>query len=64
LQPLVAATINGSVELKLETAKHNFGSVFAALRRDGVAIEDVQTRDPDLEDIFVELTGRKAEAAA
>jgi ABC-2 type transport system ATP-binding protein len=64
LQPLVAATVNGSIELKLETSKHSFGSVFAALRRDGVAIEDVQTRDPDLEDIFVELTGHKAEAAA
>ncbi|TXH04452.1 MAG: ABC transporter ATP-binding protein [Nevskiaceae bacterium] len=64
LQPLVAGQVNGSLELKLETAKTSFGSVFAALRRDGVAIEDVQTRDPDLEDIFVELTGRKAEAAA
>jgi len=61
LQPLVAATVNGSIELKLETSKNSFGSVFAALRRDGVAIEDVQTRDPDLEDIFVELTGRKGE---
>ncbi|MES2488284.1 MAG: ABC transporter ATP-binding protein [Pseudomonadota bacterium] len=61
LQPLVAANINGSLELKLETSKNSFSSVFALLRRDGVAIEDVQTRDPDLEDIFVELTGRKAE---
>ena len=64
LQPLIAATINGSVELKLETAKHSFGSVFAALRRDGVAIEDVQTRDPDLEDIFVELTRDQPEIAS
>ncbi|TXI00115.1 MAG: ABC transporter ATP-binding protein [Rhizobium sp.] len=64
LQPLVSATANDSVELKLETAKQSFGSVFAALRRDGVVIEDVQTRDPDLEDIFVELTGHKAEAKA
>ncbi|PTU30708.1 ABC transporter ATP-binding protein [Stenotrophobium rhamnosiphilum] len=64
LQPLVAANINGSLELKLETSKNSFSSVFALLRRDGVAIEDVQTRDPDLEDIFVELTGRKGEVAA
>ena len=56
LQPLVSGMPNGSVELKLETAKTSFGAVFAALRRDGVVIEDVQTRDPDLEDIFVELT--------
>jgi ABC-2 type transport system ATP-binding protein len=64
LQPLVAGTVNGSIELKLETSKTSFGAVFAALRRDGVAIEDVQTRDPDLEDIFVELTGHKAEVTA
>lgn len=64
LQSLVAGTSNGSIELKLETSKTSFGAVFAALRRDGVAIEDVQTRDPDLEDIFVELTGHKAEVAA
>ena len=56
LQPLVSGTVNGALELKLETAKTSFGSVFAALRRDGIVIEDVQTRDPDLEDIFVELT--------
>ena len=64
LQPLVSGSVNSSIELKLETSKHSFGSVFAALRRDGVVIEDVQTRDPDLEDIFVELTGHKAEAKA
>jgi ABC-2 type transport system ATP-binding protein len=56
LQPMVAGTVNGHIELKLETAKHSFGSVFAALRAAGIAIEDVQTREPDLEDIFVELT--------
>jgi len=64
LQPLVAGTVNGSIELKLETAKNSFGSVFAALRNAGVAIEDVQTRDPDLEDIFVELTRDEPEQRA
>jgi ABC-2 type transport system ATP-binding protein len=56
LQPMVAGTVNGHIELKLETARHSFGSVFAALRAAGIGIEDVQTREPDLEDIFVELT--------
>jgi ABC-2 type transport system ATP-binding protein len=56
LQPLVSAENNGLIELKLETAKHPIGGVFDTLRNAGVAIEDVQTRDATLEDIFVELT--------
>jgi ABC-2 type transport system ATP-binding protein len=57
LQELVTAESNGVIELKLETRRHTIGSVFAALRDAGCVIEDVRTRDPDLEDIFVELTG-------
>jgi ABC-2 type transport system ATP-binding protein len=57
LRALVSGEPNGSVELKLETAKHPIASVLETLRLAGVAIEDVHTRDPDLEDIFVELTG-------
>jgi ABC-2 type transport system ATP-binding protein len=56
LQPLVAAEINGAVELKLETARHPIAGVFAALKSAGVVIEDVHTREPDLEDIFIDLT--------
>ena len=56
LRALITGEKNGVIELKLETGKHPIGSVFEALRASGVAIEDVQTRDPDLEDIFVELT--------
>ncbi len=56
LRPLVVGEVNGAVELKLETSKHPIGSVFAALRAAGVAIEDVHTREPDLEDIFIDLT--------
>jgi ABC-2 type transport system ATP-binding protein len=56
LRPLVAHEINGTVELRLETARHPIGSVFAALRDAGITVEDVHTREPDLEDIFVELT--------
>ena len=57
LRPLVSGEPNGSVELKLETARHPIASVLETLRAAGVVIEDVHTRDPDLEDIFVELTG-------
>ena len=57
LRPLVASELpGGTLELKLETSKHPIGSVFAALRAAGLDIEDVHTRDPDLEDIFLELT--------
>ncbi|WP_428309909.1 ABC transporter ATP-binding protein [Hydrocarboniphaga sp.] len=56
LQALVASESEGTLELKLETGKHPIAGVFDALRDAGIAIEDVQTRDPDLEDIFVELT--------
>ncbi|SFF61265.1 ABC-2 type transport system ATP-binding protein [Fontimonas thermophila] len=56
LQELVAAEVNGAIELKLETRRHSIASVFAALRDAGIAIEDVQTREPDLEDIFIDLT--------
>jgi ABC-2 type transport system ATP-binding protein len=56
LRGLVASEKEGVIELKLETAKHPINSVFAALRTAGVVIEDVQTREPDLEDIFIELT--------
>ena len=60
LRALVSGEPNGSVELRLETAKHPIASVLETLRTSGVVIEDVHTREPDLEDIFVELTGRKA----
>lgn len=58
LRPLISSRSNGAIELKLEIAKHPIGTVFAALRDAGVVIEDVHTREPDLEDIFVELTAR------
>jgi len=56
LRALVASEKDGVVELKLETSQHPINGVFAALRNAGVVIEDVQTREPDLEDIFIELT--------
>jgi ABC-2 type transport system ATP-binding protein len=56
LEPLVTDRRNGSVELKLERERHPIGSVFAALREAGVKLDDVHTREPSLEDIFVELT--------
>ena len=57
LLPLVSERRNGTIELKLERDKHPIGGVFAALKSAGVDIEDVRTREPTLEDIFIELTG-------
>jgi ABC-2 type transport system ATP-binding protein len=56
LQPLVSGEVNGAVELKLETSRHPIAGVFATLKNAGIAIEDVHTREPDLEDIFIDLT--------
>ncbi|MES2684811.1 MAG: ABC transporter ATP-binding protein [Pseudomonadota bacterium] len=56
LRELVTSDKAGVIELKLETSKHPINNVFTALRTAGVVIEDVHTREPDLEDIFIELT--------
>jgi ABC-2 type transport system ATP-binding protein len=58
LRALVTSEKAGVIELKLELEKQPIASVFAALRAAGVGIDDVHTREPDLEDIFVELTAR------
>jgi len=56
LRALVSAEKSGTVELKLQREQHPISTVFAILRDAGVDIEDVHTREPDLEDIFMELT--------
>ena len=56
LRPLVVSEQDGEIELKLERAKHPVGEVLEALRSGGARIDDVHTREPTLEDIFVEMT--------
>jgi ABC-2 type transport system ATP-binding protein len=56
LKALVVSEAGGEVELKLERAKHPVGEVLEALRAGGARIDDVHTREPTLEDIFVEMT--------
>lgn len=60
LKPMVVSEKNGGVELKLSTVDHPIGGVLDALRDAGCKVEDIQTRDPDLEDIFVEITGAQS----
>jgi len=64
LAELVTAERAGSVELKLDRERHPIAGVFASLKAAGVEIADVSTREPDLEDIFVELTAQPAAGAA
>src|SRR6185503_18650839 len=56
LRPLVVSEKGGEIELKLERARHPVGEVLEALRAHGARIDDVHTREPTLEDIFVEMT--------
>ncbi|MCI0749036.1 MAG: ABC transporter ATP-binding protein [Nevskiales bacterium] len=57
LRGLVVHEAPGGVELKLPTATHPVGRVLETLRAAGCTVEDIHTREPTLEDIFVELTG-------
>ena len=52
-----------TLEITYRKDQANAGQVLAALTADGLAIVDVSTRDPDLEDVFLSLTSAAAEAA-
>jgi ABC-2 type transport system ATP-binding protein len=51
-----------TLEITYRKDKVNAGQVLAALAADGLAIVDVSTRDPDLEDVFLSLTREPVEA--
>ena len=48
---------DGEIELRLQRGPHGIAAVLDALRDAGLRVQDVHTREPTLEDIFVELTG-------
>jgi ABC-2 type transport system ATP-binding protein len=52
-----------SLEITYRKDKVNAGQVLASLTSEGLAIVDVSTRDPDLEDVFLSLTAEAQEAA-
>ena len=56
LRSMVVSEKEGEIELKLERARHPVGEVLETLRAHGARIDDVHTREPTLEDVFVELT--------
>ena len=49
-------------EITYRKDKVNAGEVLAAVQKDGYAIVDVRTRDPDLEDVFLSLVSRQEAA--
>ncbi len=49
-----------TIEITYRKDRVNAGEVLAALQRDGHAIVDVRTREPDLEDVFLSLVGSAA----
>ena len=49
-----------TLEIMYRKDRVNAGEVLAALQREGLGIVDVSTRDPDLEDVFLQLTRREA----
>lgn len=50
------------LEITYDKDKANAGQVLALVQQQGFAIEDVTTREPDLEDIFVQLTSARETA--
>ncbi|MFL6773422.1 MAG: ABC transporter ATP-binding protein [Sphingomicrobium sp.] len=52
-----------TLEITFRKDKVNAGQVLASLTAEGLAIVDVSTRDPDLEDVFLSLTAAAQEAA-
>ena len=49
-----------TLEIMYRKDRVNAGDVLTALQREGLGIVDVTTRDPDLEDVFLQLTRREA----
>ncbi len=59
----IALVDERTLEITFRKDRVNAGQVLAALTAEGLAIVDVSTRDPDLEDVFLSLTAAGEEAA-
>lgn len=60
IESLVANRTGNELELQLTRGRDSVASVLDGLREAGLQVTDVHTREPSLEDIFVELTGEVA----
>ncbi|MGJ8669766.1 MAG: ABC transporter ATP-binding protein [Oceanococcus sp.] len=50
----------GAMEFRLHKEQHRIGDLLDGLREAGFKLQDIHTREPSLEDVFVELTGDHA----
>ncbi|MBA3510514.1 ABC transporter ATP-binding protein [Sphingomonas sp.] len=57
----IALVDERTLEITYRKDQVNAGEVLAALATDGLAIVDVSTKDPDLEDVFLSLVGKGVE---
>ncbi|ROO25014.1 ABC transporter [Salinisphaera orenii MK-B5] len=64
VEALVEDRHEDTLELKLEQGRHYIADVMESIRDAGYRIADVRTREPHLEDIFVELTMDKPDGRA
>lgn len=64
IQELVIGGDGEEVELRLERDRHSIADVLDAIRGAEIRILDVRTREPSLEDIFVELTSEAGSTQA
>ncbi|NIR58421.1 MAG: ABC transporter ATP-binding protein [Gammaproteobacteria bacterium] len=60
IERLVVDRGDDQLTLRLHKLDDQVGSVLDALHRAGIRVRDLQTRDPGLEDVFLELTGEEA----
>jgi ABC-2 type transport system ATP-binding protein len=51
-----------TLEITYNRDMSSAGQVLAVVQQHGYAIQDVTTREPDLEDVFVQLTSAAREA--
>jgi ABC-2 type transport system ATP-binding protein len=52
---LRCATAGGRIECTVDEAEKRLPEILAALQADGAVVRDIQVREPELEDVFVEL---------
>ncbi|MBU4568917.1 MAG: ABC transporter ATP-binding protein, partial [Alphaproteobacteria bacterium] len=55
---------DGSLAITFKPAETGIGRLLEKVRAAGISIADLSTKSPDLEDVFLSLTGNKAAATA
>jgi ABC-2 type transport system ATP-binding protein len=52
---LRCVTAGGRIECTVDEAEKRLPEILAALQAEGAVVRDIQVREPELEDVFVEL---------